>query len=537
MRIIASNRDADGDPEALGPQPVVAEGSAASDEPTARRRRILLIEDDAELREAMQETLALRGMEVTSAGNGRDALQQMRLARPDLVILDLMLPVMDGWQFRAELKRDPALADTPVVVISGNDSATAAAVDADLYMTKPIDPGTLLRAIEDVLRGRERQLEPARIAQAERLAALGTLAAGMAHEINNPLTYVLLNLDSAMRALEGLADDRNRDRVGEVERLVRGALEGAERIRGITSGIRAFSRAEDIRRVPLDVRGVLESALRMVMHEIRHRARLSKVYREVPLVLASEGRLGQVFLNLLSNAVQAIPEEDAAAHEIRLVTGTDGDGNAVVEVSDTGCGIARHMLGRIFEPFFTTKPIGHGTGLGLSISHGIVQSLGGAIEVESEVGTGSRFRVVIPPYRRAAAGEPARNGALPIAVPRRRVLVVDDDRGVCEALRAALSSEHDVVLADSSQAAMALVGGGDRFDLILCDVHMPEVSGIGLYQQLRAVSPEHAGRVIFMTAGTFTQRGRDFLAAVDRPLLEKPLDLSAVRALLLDEPD
>src|SRR5687768_5326820 len=205
----------------------------------------------------MQETLALRGHDVSTAGDGREALQRMRMARPDLVILDLMMPVMDGWQFRAELKRDPALADTPVVVISGNDTATAAAVDADLYITKPIDPRALLHAIEDVLRGRERKLEPARIAQAERLAALGTLAAGMAHEINNPLTYVLLNLDCAMRGLELLVDDSNRDRIAQVEKLVQSALEGAERIRSITSGIRAFSRAEDVRRIPLDVRSVL----------------------------------------------------------------------------------------------------------------------------------------------------------------------------------------------------------------------------------------------------------------------------------------
>ena len=533
MRIVASNRDP-GDPEADGPRPAPAHRDPDARDPHARRRRILLIEDDAELREAMQETLALRGHDVVSSSNGRDALREMRLSRPDLVILDLMMPVMDGWQFRAELKRDPALADVPVVVISGNDSATAAAVDADLYMTKPIDPRALLHAIEDVLRGHERKLEPARVAQAERLAALGTLAAGMAHEINNPLTYVLLNLDCAMRALELMADVSNRDRVEQVEKLVQSALEGAERIRGITSGIRAFSRAEDVRRIPLDVRAVLDGALRMVMHEIRHRARLSKVYRDVPLVLASEGRLGQVFLNLLTNAVQAMPEEDASTHELRIATSTDGEGNAVIEIGDTGCGIPPHLVGRIFEPFFTTKPIGHGTGLGLSISHGIVQSLGGEITVTSQVDIGSSFRVVIPPLRRAGAHDGSADDGAARSAMRRRVLVVDDDRGVCDALQAALSLEHEVVAAQSSQEAMALVGVDVRFDLILCDVHMPEVSGIGLYQRLLSASPALAARVIFMTAGTFTQRGRDFLAAADRPLLEKPLDLSAVRALLID---
>ncbi|HEU5057201.1 MAG TPA: response regulator [Kofleriaceae bacterium] len=533
MPTVASGRDSD-DPDADGPRPAAVHLGEEPREPQPLRRRILLIEDDAELREAMQETLTLRGHEVMAAANGLEALQHMRVWRPDLVILDLLMPVMDGWQFRAELKRDPALAGTPVVAISGSDSATAAAVDADVYMTKPVDPRVLLGAIEDVLRRHERKLEPARIAQAERLAALGTLAAGMAHEINNPLTYVLLNLNCALRELELLAGETDRDRVQQVEKLVQSALEGAERIRGITSGIRAFSRAEDVRRVPLDVRSVLDSALRLIMHEIRHRARLTRVYGDVPLVLAGEGRLGQVFLNLLTNAVQAIPEENAGSHEIGLATSTDGHGNAVIEVSDTGCGIPPHLIGRIFEPFFTTKPIGHGTGLGLSISHGIVRSLGGDIEVTSQVGSGSRFRVIIPPLRRPGAQEVegvAAAGARP--VPRRQVLVVDDDRGVCDALRTALSTEHEVVAVQSSREAMALVDGGHSFDLILCDVHMPEVSGIALYQQILAASPDLAARVIFMTAGTFTQQGRDFLAAADRPLLEKPLDLSAVRALLL----
>jgi CheY-like chemotaxis protein len=276
---------------------------------------------------------------------------------------------------------------------------------------------------------------------------------------------------------------------------------------------------------------VLDEALRLVMHEIRHRARLTRMYRDVPPVLASDGRLGQVFLNLLTNAVQAIPEEDGAGHEIRISTSTDGVGNAVVEIADTGHGIPPHLLGRIFEPFFTTKPIGDGTGLGLSISHGIVRSLGGEIRVSSEVGVGTRFRVIFPPFRTAvslASGGEAKA----VDVPRRKLLVVDDDRGVCEALAAALSSDHEVITVQSSREALTLLDGASDFDLVLCDVHMPELSGIGLYEQLRADRPDLANRFAFMTAGTFTSRGRDFLASSDRPLLEKPLDLAAIRALL-----
>jgi signal transduction histidine kinase len=360
------------------------------------RRRILLIEDDADLREALGEALAESGHTIMSAVDGSDGLRQMRECRPDVVVLDLMMPRLDGWQFRVAQRNDPMLAATPVVVISASSSATAAAVDADLYLRKPLDAKTLLRAIDHVIDASAKRLEPVKIAQTERLAALGTVAAGLAHEINNPLTYVLLQLAQAVRLLPALATDDNRARVDQIEMLVRGSMEGAERIRGIMTGIRTFSRTDDIGVKPLDVRVPLDAALKLVMNEIRHRAQLIKNYSDPPLVMANEGRLGQVFLNVLTNAVQAIPESDAQAHELR-VSATAGDaGDLVVEISDTGAGIAPHLLNRIFEPYFSTKPEGQGTGLGLSITHSIISSFNGTIAVASEVGRGTTFRIVLP---------------------------------------------------------------------------------------------------------------------------------------------
>jgi len=363
------------------------------------RRRILLVEDDADLREALGEALAESGHVVISAVDGADGLRQMRVCRPDVVVLDLMMPRFDGWQFRLAQRNDPMLAATPVVVISASSSATAEAVDADLYLKKPLDANTLLHAIDDVINANARRLEPAKLAQTERLAALGTLAAGLAHEINNPLTYVLLQLAQAIRMLPALANEDNRARVEQVQTLVRGSLEGAERIRSIMTGIRAFSRSDDITVKPVDVRVPLDAALKLVMNEIRHRARLIKDYRDPPLVMANEGRLGQVFLNLITNAVQAISEGDAQAHEIRVSATSDDAGDLVVELSDTGEGIPPHLLGRIFEPYFSTKPVGQGTGLGLSISHSIISSFDGKITVVSEVGRGTTFRVVLPAAR------------------------------------------------------------------------------------------------------------------------------------------
>jgi signal transduction histidine kinase len=367
---------------------------------TGRGPRVLLIEDDAELREALCEALAEFGHTVITAVDGNEGLRQLREARPDVVVLDLMMPKLDGWQFRVVQRNDPMLAATPVVAISASSTAAAAAVDADMYLQKPFEAHTLRDAIEDVLHTNAKRLDPAKIAQTDRLAALGTVAAGLAHEINNPLTYVLLQLAQAVRLLPDLANDGNRARVEHLQRLVRGSLEGAERIRGIMTGIRTFSRTDDIGMRPVDVRVPLDAALKLVANELRHRARLVKRYTDPPPVMANEGRLGQVFLNLFANAVQALPEGAAQEHEVRVSAEADEAGDLVVVIADTGAGIPPHVLGRIFEPYFSTKPAGQGTGLGLSISHSIVTSLGGAIGVTSEVGRGATFRIVLPALHR-----------------------------------------------------------------------------------------------------------------------------------------
>jgi signal transduction histidine kinase len=517
------------------PAPVASTRSGANpprSDDTAPRR-VLLVEDDAALRESLADGLTVRGYQVDSVVHGLAALEHMRRFEPDLVVLDLMMPVMDGWQFRAQQKRDPALAAIPVIVLSGNQSAAAVAVDAQLCLHKPLEADALVQAIEGVLASEARRRQPAQAAQSERLAALGTLAAGMAHEINNPLTYVLLHLARAsqlLRRSEGapVAADR-------LVPLIDGALEGAERIRTIASGMRAFARVDEDSRVPVDLRQVIESSVRLLAHQIRLRARLVCEHREAPPVLASGGRLGQVVINLLSNAIQALPEGNASAHEIRIASGSDERGWAVVEVSDDGCGIPEHLQARIFEPFFTTKPVGDGTGLGLAISHGIVRSLGGTIELESAVGAGTRVTLSLPPL--AASPRRVRAGADRAELPRaerRRILVVDDEPAVLSAIEGLLEDAHEVVTAESGRAALDLLASGAAFDLILCDLHMPEVAGMQLYQTLSASHPEQADRIVFMTGGAFTESSRRFLAARPGPVLQKPIDLDSLLTLLAD---
>jgi two-component system NtrC family sensor kinase len=245
----------------------------------------------------------------------------------------------------------------------------------------------------------ERKQVQEKLRATDRMVSLGTLAAGVAHELNNPISYVLSNLRFAVDELGDQAEAGKAlsgEQLQEVQQALREALEGGERMRNIVRDLRSFSRREDERFGPVDIHTVLDSCASLARSEIRHRAQLVKEYGEIPHVLGNESRLGQLFLNLLVNAAQAIPEGDAKGNSVRLTTALAGTGWVVVSVQDTGMGISPENLQRLFKPFFTTKPVGVGTGLGLSICHGIVTAMGGRIEVSSEVGKGTTFRVFMP---------------------------------------------------------------------------------------------------------------------------------------------
>ena len=241
----------------------------------------------------------------------------------------------------------------------------------------------------------------ARLMVAERMASLGTLAGGVAHEINNPLAYVMSNLRFIADELASVGTKMSG--LAEATEVLGETLQGAEQIRTIVQSLNAFSRANE-QRGPVDLKQVLELAVSMSSSEIRYRARLVKDYVEAPPVEGNDSRLGQVFLNLLVNAAHAIPEGRPNDNEIRVVTRMQGADHVAIEIQDTGCGIPPDVQRRVFEPFFTTKPVGKGTGLGLSICHGIVKSFGGKISVASEIGKGSTFRVVLAVARGYSRG-------------------------------------------------------------------------------------------------------------------------------------
>jgi PAS domain S-box-containing protein len=368
-----------------------------------------------------------------------------------------------------------------------------------------------------------------RLLQAERLASMGTLSATVAHEINNPLTYVLGNLDLVSARLPTVdATATTRQLVQWIDQ----AREGADRVRRIVRGLRAFSRQDDDRTEPTDVQLVLERALEMSDNVIRHRARLVLDFKAIPPVFANDLRLGQVFVNLLVNAAHAIPEGRADENEIRVSTWHDeAKSTVVIAVEDTGSGIAPEVKARIFEPFFTTKPVGVGTGLGLSICYGVVSSLGGGIEVDSIPGKGSTFRVRLPASGRARKGAAS---VAPTHAPFRRghLLIVDDDANVARTFALLLSGDHDVVVSLEPRVAAQRVVAGERFDIIFCDLMMPDMTGMDFYAAIAAGQPGQAERIVFVTGGAFTPAARAFVAKVPNTFLEKPFDKTALDAVL-----
>ncbi|ATB43854.1 sensor histidine kinase [Cystobacter fuscus] len=381
----------------------------------------------------------------------------------------------------------------------------------------------------------EREALRARVALTERMSSVGTLAAGVAHEINNPLAYVMANVSYALTEVRerpaGVLD------VDELTQALGEAHEGGERIRRIVRDLMAFSRPADDHLEWLELHRTIDSAVSLAWNELRHRVRLVKQYEQVPSVYANEARLVQVFLNLLVNAAHAVPEGAADQNEIRITTRVDAEGRVLIEVSDTGHGIPESIRSRIFEPFFTTRPVGEGMGLGLSISHTLITHMGGELQFESEVGKGTVFRVVLPPPARCEPrSAPPEQPVLPraeVTAPRRgRLLVVDDEARVLSSLERTLGRTHEVIAFDRAQAALAWMEQGQPWDLILCDVMMPEMTGMEFHEAIAQRMPERARDIIFITGGAFTATAREFLARVDNARLDKPFDLEALRALV-----
>jgi len=383
-----------------------------------------------------------------------------------------------------------------------------------------------------------------RSSSTERMASLGRLAAGVAHEINNPLAYVLGSIELLERGLAEIGAlhpeaARTGQIVNDAQSALSNAKDGVERIRSIVKDLTTFSRAVPGARRPVEVEAVLESTINLAWNELRHRVRVIKDFGGVPDLMGDEGRLAQVFLNLMLNASEAIP--DGRQGVLRISTASEG-GLIKVCIEDDGVGIAPEDLPYVFEPFYTPhQGWGRGprpqresaAGLGLAICRNIVTALGGAITVTSKPEAGTRFTVTLQAAGASGAtAEGNRARSRERVTSRARILIIDDEPLLGQTLRFAFQDKHDVEVASSGREALERLGADTEFDLVLCDLMMPDVSGEHVYRAVSERAPGLLPRFVFMTGGAFTERAQEFLAQFAGRQLEKPFNIDDVELLL-----
>lgn len=448
---------------------------------------------------AMLETMGYRTLEEVI---GRHVVDFLPVEDRHVLLNSLATPVQEAAAARNEYR-----VLRPDGTVRRVEAGTIQHVEFEGVMSRLV----VLRDVTEQHRLRDR------LATSERMALLGRLAAGVAHEINNPLAYAHTSIEVALREATALSDPQRTAKLDEA--LVR-AREGTERVRGIVRDMKLFTRADGETLEAVDLPAVLDSTLALATTSIAPRARVIRDYGRAPRARGTRGRLGQLFLNLVLNAVDAIPEGNADRNEIRVTISTDSAGRAVVEIADTGGGIAPAHHAHVFDPFFTTKSVGAGTGLGLPICHGIVSHFGGEITFESTLGVGTTFRVVLP----ASEAQPVVEPTPPRDRGRGRILIIDDEPELLRSLDVLIRDDHDVVTASSGRQALELLRSDRGFDVILTDLMMADVTGMELFEAVRTDYPGLEHQFVFMTGGAFTAGSRTMLASVPNRCLEKPFD-------------
>ncbi len=375
----------------------------------------------------------------------------------------------------------------------------------------------------DLTLRRERELLERQLQHVERMAGLGQLAAGVAHEINNPLTYVMANLSWLDREIERGFEEADLEEIREVLVESQG---GAARIASIVGDLKIFARSRKEKTLaPVDIEAACEAAINLSRNQLQHRAHLVRNFVRAS-ALANEVRLVQVVVNLLVNAVHAVPVGAADDNTI-TVSIEQAENLVIIEVRDTGVGISDENLPHIFEPFFTTRPQGEGTGLGLSVCLGLIEKMGGRIDVDSEVGVGTSFRVTLH-CATPDEGPTTRDLRNNSRRARLRLLVVDDEPLIGQSIKR-LMREDDVQVAYNGEEALALLARDAEFDFVLCDVMMPGMTGIELTERILVDHPWLGQRMALMTGGAFIPEIRRRLAEVELPCFDKPLDMDLLR--------
>ena len=400
-----------------------------------------------------------------------------------------------------------------------DDGRLIEAVASPIQSTRPgaLEMRDSVVVCRDVSAERQVEVMEEQLAISERMASLGTLAAGIAHEVNNPLTYALGNVDFLLADIKSIKDGKLVD-FNEMMQSATDAIDGIQRVAHIVSELGQFSRPNPSETTQTKLESVIETALSLANHQIRHKATVKKKFLEDGLVEVQSAHLVQVMVNLFVNAAHAMKHSDIAKNRITVTTKRITDDQAVITVADNGTGMSPETQRRIFDPFFTTKTA-QGTGLGLAISQRIIHEMNGTLTVSSTLGTGSIFTIKLP-LASHPSEEHTGTHVLPKSKPAaRKLLIVDDNVSVGRLLVRFLSG-HDVSFVTSVKEAMAHIQMHPP-ELIICDMMMPGENGISLYKQMAKQGQEHT--IVFCTGGISDEEAMAFLAIHQVPLLHKPI--------------
>lgn len=505
---------------------------------------ILLIEDNPVDAQAIREALSraqapLELAHITTLTELSDTHERS----PDLVLLDLSLGDSEGLgTIRGARAR---LGDVPIVVLTGDDSEELAfdalREGAQDYLVKgAYSTDTLMRSMRYAI---ERHGLKASLARADRLAVVGQLSAGVAHEVSNPANFVMGNalsleehLDRMAKSLvhasqRGLSPEAAAEMLTEIGRmrvLVKESLSGVDRIAKVIRELQDYARLGERRLSLVDVNTIVRESSKLVFNSLRHKAKLTLELNDVVRIAGDLSKLEQVVTNLLVNANHAIGDGSPAHNEVRVRTWMDQQDTTaaavVIMVEDTGAGIPPEQLQRIFEPFFTTKPKERGTGLGLSMAAEIIRLHGGSIGCESVVGSGTRFTIRLPVDSGLCVSTPAPPKPRVAAARRHgRILIIDDEPLVLRLFESVVATRHAVSTASSAEEALQLFAHDESFDLVVCDFTMPGMDGPNLLSEVEKRVPRLTERFIFCTGGALTPSARATAERHGNRVLYKPV--------------
>lgn len=542
--------------------------------------RILLIDDSLISLAVIGDKLEEWGHQVTTADCGHDGLIAFDEQKHDLVISDMMMPDMDGIAVLHELQK--CSPNVIVVMLSSYSQLDvvlkAMRLGAFDYVIKDERLDTLQGAIQRAMKQQQLQRENCELLQelhdmndmletkvsertlelertnrkltleraeleralnalnetqsqlvhAEKMASIGVLTAGVAHEINNPLAFLLPNFACLETHCQRLLGDDIEDQVEtsrEIDELIHECREGLQRIGDIVKELSFFSRRGDSSSRRLNVLRLVESVFKLLSNQVCHVSLRADLEPDVE-VCADPGQMRQVFLNLLINAVHAIPEN--AGGEVTVMATVHGD-QVKIAVRDNGVGIKPDDKSRVFDPFFTTKPVGQGTGMGLAITRQLVERMGGEISIESDLGQGTTIFIALPKWSGGLDSIveelQSRRTTIPPAAERSKILILDDEQSLLNSFRRILSQHYEVVGYRRGALALEWLDKTGSPDVILCDLIMPEMSGIEFYESVCEQHADLAERFVFITGGTVTLEAQRFVESCGLPVIKKPFDM------------